>query len=66
MSKKLMAMLKRPVPTIENGKISRDIQEFEVEVMAVVDGYAMIRRKGCAPFVEPVKCIEIKTKESMK
>ena len=26
-------------------------ESFEVRVMAVADGYAMVRRKGCSPFI---------------
>ena len=33
---------------------------IEVEVMAIVDKFAMVRRKGCAPYVCQVK--EIKEK----
>ena len=35
---------------------------IEVEVMAIADGYAMVRRKGCAPYVCQAK--EIKEKNS--
>ena len=34
----------------------------EVELMAVVDEYAMVRRKGCAPYICQVK--EIKEKNT--
>lgn len=36
-----------------------------LEIMAVAKGYYMCRRKGCCPFVVPVKEIE-KRVESMK
>lgn len=28
-----------------------DIEHAKVEVLAIAKGYAMVRRKGCAPFV---------------
>lgn len=31
---------------------------FFAKVMVVSDGYAMMRRKGCMPFVESVKDLE--------
>jgi hypothetical protein len=34
----------------------------EVEVLAVADGYAMVRRKGCAPYICQAK--EIKEKNA--
>ena len=43
-------------PTAFNGsKWSHETTEIEVRIMAIVDGYAMIRRKGCIPFVCSVK-----------
>ena len=35
----------------------------EVEVMAVADGYAMVRRKGCAPYICQAKEIKEKNGE---
>ena len=32
--------------------------KFDAKVMAVADGYAMLRRPGCIPFVESVKTLE--------
>lgn len=32
-----------------------ETETLEVEVMTTKNGYAMVRRKGCAPFVAPVK-----------
>jgi hypothetical protein len=31
---------------------------FEAKVMAIADGYAMLRRKGCSPFVESITDLE--------
>lgn len=30
-----------------------------VEIMAVANGYAMVRRKGCFPFVIPTKAVSL-------
>jgi hypothetical protein len=38
-----------------NGKWVDKIDEREVRVMAVAEGYAMVRRKGAIPYVCPVK-----------
>jgi len=32
-------------------KRKHDSEPFEVKIMARVDGYLMVRRKGCIPFV---------------
>jgi hypothetical protein len=40
---------------IVGGKWVYKTNEFEVEVMAIVDNYAMVRRKRCMPFVVNVK-----------
>lgn len=37
------------------------IERVPVRVMAVAEGYAMVRRKGCKTFVVPVKDIEAVT-----
>lgn len=37
---------------------------FEATVLAVSDGYAMVRSKVCAPFVESVKDLERWAKET--
>lgn len=39
------------MPAIKDGKWVTVTDEFEVRVMAIVEGYAMVRRKGCMPFV---------------
>ena len=50
--KKEFAVLSRNTHAIKAGKIVPVPEEpFEVEVMARVRGYAMVRRKGCVPFV---------------
>jgi hypothetical protein len=33
-------------------------ESFEATVMGIIDGYAMLRRKGCYPFLESVKQLE--------
>lgn len=60
MPKKQLAVLRRTVPDLQDGKIVKKPEEFEVEVMAVASGYAMVRRKGCMPFVEPSKNLTFK------
>ncbi len=54
MPKKKKMILKREVPDrFVGGKWFSRIEEFEVTVMAIADRYAMVRRPGCVPFVEP-------------
>lgn len=44
--------LKRKVPDVFDGKKWTYFEEvIYVEVMAEAKNYAMVRRKGCAPFV---------------
>lgn len=49
--KKTRAMLTRIKPIIKDGKIVDDMEMFEVRIMAIAEGYAMVRRKGCFPFI---------------
>jgi hypothetical protein len=37
-----------------------DASEVQVEVMATKGIYAMVRRKGCMPFVVEIKCLKEK------
>lgn len=53
--KKQPMILRRPVIVAKGGKLVAEIEELEVRLMAQADGYAMVRRKGCAPFVVMVK-----------
>lgn len=56
MAKKKKMILKRTVPDkLVAGKWINRIEEFEVIVLSIVDGYAMVRRPGCMPFVEQAK-----------
>lgn len=41
---------------VKRGQVRRD-HHAEYNVMAVADGYAMVRRKGAMPFVLPVKTV---------
>lgn len=41
--------------SLVNGKWTHKAEEWEVEVMAIVGKYAMVRRKACFPFVVSVK-----------
>lgn len=47
----------RFVSDVKRGQHWRD-RNGHYRVMAVAEGYAMIRRKGCAPFVRSAKEIE--------
>lgn len=38
------------LPTIRDGKWVSVTDEFEVRIMAIAEGYALVRRKGCMPF----------------
>jgi hypothetical protein len=56
MMKHKTMMLRRTVPDrLEAGRWIYRKEEFEVIVLAIVDNHAMVRRKGCAPFVESAK-----------
>ena len=43
---------------IREGKIVQEISKIEVRVMAIAEGYAMVRRKRAMPFVCNVKDLE--------
>jgi hypothetical protein len=44
------------VPTsFKNGRWTYKTMSWRVRVMAVAENYAMVRRKGCVPYVVPVK-----------
>lgn len=49
--KKMMLIRERPI-SFSDGKWHYERQKFEVIVMSVVDGWAMVRRPRCVPFVE--------------
>lgn len=49
--KKEYALLSHDLLEVKAGKIVKVPQDFEVEVMARQGNYAMVRRKGCMPFV---------------
>ena len=54
--KKMVAILRQNRSTsLVNGKWEYKITEREVEVMATAKGYAMVRIKGCMPFVASEK-----------
>jgi hypothetical protein len=56
MTKQTKMMLRRSVPTtFHGGKWTYEVEEFVVSVMAKSGIYAMVRRKGCMPFVSPIK-----------
>ncbi len=44
---------------IQRGDMFKRIDDgAKVRVMAVADGWAMVRRPGCAPFVQSVKTLK--------
>lgn len=49
------AILTRVSPIIKDGKFVNEVTQFEVRVMAIAESHAMVRRKGCMPFVCAVK-----------
>ncbi len=42
---------KYPVAYVGNGKWEYSTEDAKVRVMASAEGYSMVRRKNCAPFV---------------
>ncbi len=49
------AILTKLAPVVIDGKFIQEATSLEVEVMAIVKGYAMVRRKGAMPFICNVK-----------
>ena len=49
------AICTKSMQAISDGKFVTVKDEFEVRVMAIAEGYAMVRRKGCMPFVCRIK-----------
>jgi len=37
--------------TIKDGKFVPIKEDYEVRIMAIAEGYAMVRRKGAMPFI---------------
>jgi hypothetical protein len=52
---KEMATYDRVFTVIKNGRFAREARPEVVRVMVRAEGYAMVRLKGCAPFVVPEK-----------
>jgi hypothetical protein len=48
---------------VENGKFKTIIEPWEVVVMAIVDNWAMVRRKGCIPLAVRLKSLSEKDGE---
>ena len=42
-----------------NGEWTYKTTQFEVKVMATAEGYSMVRRSGCMPFVCRAKDLEM-------
>lgn len=53
--KKQFAILIRKLLIQKGGALEWETETLEVEVMATKSGYAMVRRKRCAPFIAQVK-----------
>ena len=49
------AILTRTHPVIKGGEFVEETGTFEVRVMTIAEGYAMVRRKNAMPFVCNVK-----------
>lgn len=58
MKKKAKAVHLNPIPVIREGKWVTEIQRRDVRVLAVAEGYAMVRLKGAAPYVAPLKQLQ--------
>lgn len=53
------AIIKKEVPFHFDGALwHMKTLEFEVTVLSVVGIWAMVRKKGCAPFVTHKKCLK--------
>ena len=48
----------RQVPGVHGGRVVWVARPEEVRIMAEAEGYAMVRRKGCVPFVVQLKELE--------
>lgn len=59
MAKKILAKLSLKHPYLEAGKWKYTIQVSQVRVMAISEGYAMVRSKGAMPFCVREKDIEV-------
>ncbi len=53
MARKMMIHLHTEPTTFKNLKWSYKMEEWEVEVMAIVGKWAMVRRSCCVPLVVP-------------
>ena len=52
MTRKEFAIVRKRTPKTFDGKTwTYSAEDYEVCVMTRVEGYAMVRRKGCVPFV---------------
>ncbi len=50
----------QPNTVVREGKFVKEISKIEVRVLAIAEGYAMVRRKGAMPFVCNVRDLENK------
>lgn len=58
--KKRFATLERKSSIIVGGKWAWKTETWDVEVLAIVGVHAMVRRKGCYPFVVGTKRLTMK------
>jgi len=52
------AIHNKPMIRALDGKWDHHIDSREVRIMAIAEGFAMVRRKGCMPYVCAVKELE--------
>lgn len=55
--KRNKVIIKKKMTDVENGKFVTKTKEFEVVLLCVVEGYAMVRHPRCMPFVVSEKDI---------
>lgn len=58
------AILTKINTIIKDGKFVDEVCKFEVRVMAIAEGYAMVRRKGALPFVCDIRNLTTVDKEA--
>lgn len=57
--KKTMAMYNHRRSQFQNGKVVNVLERWEVRVMCIAEGYAMVRRKRAMPCVVSLKDLEL-------
>ena len=57
--KRTMAIYNKTNIVVREGKFAQEVCKIEVRVIAIAEGYAMVRRKRAMPFVCSVKELEL-------